>query len=781
MMKISKVIDSAVKTVSENKTLIENNAQNITEKVSSKLCSLAPDLQNKLAPNAKYHGYSGEIKELISNLRNRILQFSRQKNNPKIFENNESFISVLVTHCDDEKIIGTIFENMKNYNTFVKSAGKLNSILKNVLCRNLYEKNKITINLTLMSLFNKKSFKALIGSAGFDEILTKRLNFSYLKDIKPLDNIDDNFFYKLFENIENSTNERLVKSGIDIEAANKFIKLADEEICKNPKVLEDYITRLEKAKNPELINEFLNKFELTEDNFTFTKDKFLNILDMCERSPEVIKKALKIQNVSPFTINSAINLLDKEDSKITDEVFKYYLSLTKNHPQCCTPSTLIDINSFLSKEGTDEKLLKEIFEKTIKTKNYDAFTRIAFFTNKKNIGYLKKCLNNETLDVESLFKLKIMGINSDYENQLDVICEKLFRPLLKVFKKHSPSSKECDFIVGDIVKMKFENPEAFKKLEDSKILDLVLQERINPRILTQCSRTGELTPEILSDVYKLLNGESLIKKFDSVRDIIKNTSPGDVASVKGKLYINNNGKPENWNMSEEKFNELFPLVDRFSTLQGREDCYLISVLNSLYYNPKTRGCYYKMFEQKGNDIFVTIPAYKNYGGAIKFSDGEIQLHLYSADAAKNVQMLERAFAKTSFRDACHMKIANSEDPLTSDNLDYLQRRIFGGNPKDVLAELLSDLIVDGRCVVQTIKDKTKIQSFLENFGQNPRYMINETFLTGRNSGHAVSIKGYEPESKTVTVIDPSCSGIEEKVPLNSLLKDIYSIIVTRFM
>ncbi len=86
MMKISKVIDSAVKTISEN------NTQNITEKVSSKLCSLATDLQNKLAPNAKYHGYSGEIKELISNLRNRILQFSRQKNNPKIFENNESFI-----------------------------------------------------------------------------------------------------------------------------------------------------------------------------------------------------------------------------------------------------------------------------------------------------------------------------------------------------------------------------------------------------------------------------------------------------------------------------------------------------------------------------------------------------------------------------------------------------------------------------------------------------------------------------------------------------------------
>ena len=779
MMKISKVIDTAVKTVSENKTLIENT-QNITEKVSSKLCSLAPDLQKKLAPNAKYHEYSAEIKEQISNLRNRILQFSRQKNNPKIFENNDSFISVLVTHCDDEKMIGTIFKNIKNYNTYINTIGKLNSVLQKTLCQNSYDKNKILVNLTLMKLFNQKSFKSLCNSAGFNEILAKRMNLSYLKDVKPADNIDENFFYKLFENIENSTNERLMKSGIDVISANKFIKLADDEICKNPKVLEEYITKLEKAKNPELIKDFLNKFELTEENFGYIKNNFLNILDMCEKSPDIVKKALQIQNASPFTIGAAINLLGKEGSKITDDVFKYYLNLTQNHPQCCTPATLTDINSFLSKEGTDEKLLKEIFEKSVKTKNYDAFTRIAFFTNENNLEFLKKCLKNETLDTDALFKLKIMGINPAYENQLDEICEHLFQPLLKVFKKHSPSSKECDFIVGDIVQMKFENPDAFKKLQSSKILDLVLQERINPRILTQCS-TGEFTPEILSDVNKLLNGEGLIKKFGSEKDIIKNTVPGDVASVKGKLYINNNGKLEHWNMTEEKFNELFPLVDRFSTLQGRNDCYFISVLNSLYYNPKTRGSYYKMFEQKGNDIFVTIPAYKNYGGAIKFSDGEIQPHLYSADAAKNVQMLERAFAKTSFRDACHMKIANSEDPRTSDNLDYLQRRIFGGNPKDVLAELLSDLIVDGRCIVQSIEDKTKIQRFLENFGQNPRYMINEKFLTGRDSGHSVSIKGYEPESKTVTVIDPFCPGIEEKVPLNTLLKDIYSIIVTRFL
>ena len=779
-MTISKIINTAVKTVSESKTVLKNT-NNAAEKVSAELNGGVPDLRKNLAKSAKYHQYSSQVQEKIAYIRNAIWKLAKEKNNPQLFQNHDSFILGLVSYCDDEKLLEIIFKNIKNYNTFVMSAEKINSVFKNVLCRNLYEKYKITVNLTLMCLFYPKSFKALAKSAGLNEILSKRLNLSYLKDINPSDNIDDNFFYKLFENIEKTTNERLSKAGIDVNAANKFIKLADDEICKNPKVLEDYITKLEKAKNPELINEFLNKFELTEDNFTFIKDEFLNLIDQCEKSPGIVKKALSLPYASPYTIKAAINLAGREGSKITDEIFEYYLNLAKTHPQCCTPSTLMDIYTFLSKKGTDEDLLKEIFEKSIKTKNYDAFTRIAFFTTEKNIDFLKKCLKNETLDVESLFKLKIMGINPAYEHQLDNVCEELFRPLLRVLKKNSRHSRESDFIAGDIIKIKFENPEAFKKLVDSKILDLVLQEKVNPRILLRFNENTEFTPEILSDVKKLLNNESLIKKFDTTKDILKNTAPGDVASVNGKLYINNNGKLKRWNMTEEKFNKLFPLVDRFTTLQGRNDCYFISVLNSLYYNPQTRGYYYKMFEQKGNDIFVTIPAYKNYGGAIKFPDGEIQTHFYSADAAKNVQMLERAFAKTSFRDAWHMKIPNIEDPISSDNLDYLHGRIAGGNPAQVLEELLADLKVDRRCVIQTLWDKTKIQNFFDNFAQNPRYLINETFLTSKNSGHAISIKGYDPKSKMVTVVDPCCSGIEEKLTLNTLLKEIYSLIVTRFI
>ena len=246
-MDVSKIITTAAKAVSENKA-VSQNAKKVITQTSKEVCDIAPDLRKNLSENAKYYKYSSEVQDKILNLRNEIWKYSGQKNNPKIFQSNDAFITVLINHCDDEKMVDVIFKNMKNYNTYVNTMGKLNSYLQKTLCQTLYDKNKILVNLTLMRLFNKNSFKALSESYGFKEILAKRLNLSYLKDIKPSDNIDGSFFYKLFDNIEKTTNERLAASGIDADAANKFIKLEDAEICKNPKVLEDFITKFDEDK-----------------------------------------------------------------------------------------------------------------------------------------------------------------------------------------------------------------------------------------------------------------------------------------------------------------------------------------------------------------------------------------------------------------------------------------------------------------------------------------------------------------------------------------------------
>ena len=307
-------------------------------------------------------------------------------------------------------------------------------------------------------------------------------------------------------------------------------------------------------------------------------------------------------------------------------------------------------------------------------------------------------------------------------------------------------------------------------------MDLIKEGKVHPRILDGYSSETGFTSEILSDVQKLLNGESLIKKFDTTKNILQKTSTGDVISVKGKLYINNNGHLEQWNMTEEKFNELFPLVDRFSTRQGMDDCYFISPLTAMYKNPQTRGEYYKMFEQKGDDIYVTIPAYKDYLGKVKFPNGQIKVQDINADAAKNVQMLEQAYARTALRTQQEVHSQEMLNPLTTDNLNYLQNRIRSGQLRNSMRELFPQ-----NTLIRKFEDKNQIIQIIKDFANDKRTIIQEGSLlrTGGEIGHARTISGYNPQTQTLTLIDPNRTAIEETVPLDKFMEKLVSIFVAR--
>ena len=290
--------------------------------------------------------------------------------------------------------------------------------------------------------------------------------------------------------------------------------------------------------------------------------------------------------------------------------------------------------------------------------------------------------------------------------------------------------------------------------------------------------------EIIEDAQKLVKGESLIKHFDTTKDIIKKTQSGDVISVQGKMYINNNGRLEPWNMTEEKFNELFPLVDRFSTHQAIDDCYFIAPLNSLYENPKTRGAYYKLFEQKGDDILVTIPAYKEYGGVIKFPKGEISTNTeygYTADGAKHIQMLEQAYSRCAFRKGD--KISISQNPQQTTDLEFLNRRIRGGFNWEVIQEFQPAINYPATTKRVYISDKNKgnVKQLLETYANNPRYIISEGFITGNaaSSGHARHISSYNPQTNMVKVVDPRFSEIEREIPVENFLEKLVGLFITR--
>lgn len=766
-MGISKIVTNTVKATV--KTV--NAPAQATKKVASVMENVfekaMPELQ--LAENSAYHSFSPETKEIVRKIRDFYWQYAKKNNTPTAFFNTDSWISNLARYGDNEKEVATLLKSTKNFNLYVDVKSKINKDLKKIIPSN--DAPSIQTKLALMALFNKGSFKALAKSKGMKEIEEGRLNISYLKDIKSTDKIDENFFYKMFDNIEKQTNKRLVNSGLDVDAVNKYLKISDKKICKDPNFVNEFLSDLEKIEDPELANKILTKCDFNPVFLKYENEDFRKVISTTALQPEIVEKVLQLKQANSWsTLHISKIIADGRVWNVSDDLFNTYLKFEKANPSHCYPMTIGNINNFLRVKGVDENFAKSILANPNLTKEIgiSKFEQIFSFANEKNIDILKSCLEKGKFTQKDWITFQLKGRYDLTDTEISKIYKETYEPLNNALKDTNYS-----YMIDSVIDTRLNNPEQYQKLVDSKILDLVKEKKISPRILANLHKN--FTPEIYSDVQKLLNGESLIKKFDSTKDILHKTTAGDVVSVKGKMYINNDGKLEPWNMTEEKFNELFPLVDRFSTKQGKDDCYFISVLNSLYQNPKTRGNYYKMFEQKGDDILVTIPAYKNYLGTVKFPKGEIETSWQNADAAKNVQMLERTYARTAVRTSKETPIG--QNPITTDDLGYLQDRISAGHPENVFRELYPSAAQNPQKV---IIDKAQITSALENYSQNPRYIITHGYLPeDRQIGHANSIKSYDPKTQTVTLTDPEEAGVQHTQSLKDFLSTAWSIVVSR--
>lgn len=767
-MGISKIVTNTVKVAIKTSNVPAQATQKVANVAKNAVKKTMPELQ--LAEDAVYHSFSPEIKEIVKKIRDAYWQFYSKNNRLDTFSSIDTWINGLLRYGDDEKKIVTILINQKALNRYIKIKSHINKNFAKVTPSN--DRFSVSTNLTLMAMFNKNSFKALAKSKGMREIEAGRLNVSYLKNIKSTDKIDENFFYNLFDNIEKQTNKRLASSGLDVDAVNKYLKLADEQVCRDPKFADNFISELEKIKDPELANKIMRKWGVDSRISENYNDDLRKVISFAQSKPEIIEKLTQLKISSPGSVSRlSTKMADEKIWNVSDDLFSTYVKFEKANPKQCYPMTIDGINKFLGVKNVDENLVKSIFASQNLTKEIGPtrFDEIFCRANEKNLDILKSCIEKGKFTEKDWVAYILKGNHDVTDETILKLYKETYKPLKTVLK----DTNYGNYIPEDMVEFRLSNPEKYQKLVDSKILDLAKEKKISPRILENYRE--DYMPEIYSDVQKLLNGESLIKKFDSTKDILQKTTAGDVVSIKGKMYINNNGKLEPWEMTEEKFNDLFPLVDRFSTRQGYQDCYFITVLNSLYQNPRTRGEYYKLFKQKGEDIFVTIPAYKDYFGTVKFPKGNIETSLNNADAAKNVQMLERAYARTALRTIDSTPIC--KNPLTTNDLNYLQNRIVSGHPMNVFKELSPFGLPNYQ---KLIRNKESIVSALENYGQNPRYLIIRDFVVkGRNAGHATSIKSYDPKSKILTITDPEKAGVQEKKSLEDFLSDVWDIVVAR--
>lgn len=353
-------------------------------------------------------------------------------------------------------------------------------------------------------------------------------------------------------------------------------------------------------------------------------------------------------------------------------------------------------------------------------------------------------------------------------------------------------------ISADEVKNLFElietNPQNYKDIVDSGLFDLIKQGRINHDILSGIGAQKTLSKAVLQDIRKIKNNETYVKTLPELADmnnIYKYTGNGEVFEYKSKLYINDNGNPVFINLTKEKFEELFPLIDSAYMRQGNiDDCWLISVLDALMSKPKGRAAVLKTIRQEGNDIIVQFGGSKK---SIRFKDGNFPENTDdSVHAAKGLRLLEIAFAihrkngypkgvqevdalnlfkqnKVSMQRLDAGILGEAIDSLIGDNLTFKEiiKLIFTSFRDDILwrnrPEKLIKRYANSDESILTFyinSSKDKIKNQIVNI--DDKY----TFVTE----HGYAIKGFDKKNGNIYFSNPWNTEVIEEVPLKKFLE-----------
>ena len=755
-----------------------------------------PEFIQKIPQGGFVHKYSKGTITHIADCRKTIFDTLRKTNCAEDaackMDEYDDILKRLFSSCRYEKVVKDLAGSEEKMLAFRKNRITIANEFRNMYVTAAGEKEEFLTRMTAYKMYASKEYKKLIESKTIQEIAQGKLNPFYVKNAKFQDVLKEDFWEKLHIQMKDSLMQTLREKGIDPKFAMRYLDVKQNFIKESPVGYGNLVKAFEKAENPEVVNSILGRFSLEEcfakDYFVDNAELIVRALNLTNSNLELAQKVLKMKNLDPSSLLAYINMFGqgKDKLKITDEIFNWFLEFEKKNPQWKDPKALQEVNRLLQISNGDEKFVKNFIEQVALSsdKTY-ALTEITQDVTASNFEYVKTLLSQKAFcpEIEGKISLsKAIGKIDDW-NKIDELYKGVAQPFSDALVNTGYTKGEAIYQASRISSLKINKPEVFKQLEEGRIIELIQQRKINPQLIQAFGKDGVvLMPEIIQDAKMLANGESLIKKFDSMKDILRKTSSGDVISVKGKMYINNNGKLEPWKMTEEKFNELFPLVDRFSVRQNRGDCYLIAPMNNMYLNPRTRGGYYKLFEQQGEDIIVTIPAYKEYGGVVRFPQGKINLDVMnwnSACGAKHTQMVEQAYARAAFREGD--KIAKEIDPSTTDDIAFLGKRILGGDSTIVMEEFQEVFKYNATTNNFLIDDSKKaVEEILQQKANNPEYIINESYFpSGRNNtGHARAVRGYNPETKGVLVVDPSIAGGQKEVPLEKFLKYLYKLTVT---
>lgn len=268
-------------------------------------------------------------------------------------------------------------------------------------------------------------------------------------------------------------------------------------------------------------------------------------------------------------------------------------------------------------------------------------------------------------------------------NNRDLLNKKLadIQELETYFKLHEFTQ------LGGLLDIKEVDPVKYERIASSGIFDLVKEGKLDARSLGQLGIHSDLSPDIYSDLALLKSNKSIVPEFAKGTDLktaFEQTKLGDAVEVGGKMYLNDGNGLIEWNMTKEKYLELFPPVQRFATTQGAlGDCYLVQALGLSMHNPKARVEFLQSFSLKGNDVIVTVKGLEDYYGNWTFDNSIIILpknnkHLCGC---KGMQMYEQAYARVALREN------TTVDYPSIAPIDEVVQRIESGYPAQVLADI----------------------------------------------------------------------------------------------
>lgn len=311
---------------------------------------------------------------------------------------------------------------------------------------------------------------------------------------------------------------------------------------------------------------------------------------------------------------------------------------------------------------------------------------------------------------------------------------------------------------------------------DNGLDEAIAQGKVNPRVkelmafegsnheLNDATLPSAVSVRLVKALELERQGKSFVKPLNGNMDISrisKYVPDGEVCSLNGQLYVNDNGTAIPINMSRKKFEQLFPPL-KCATMQqygGTHVCVATSQINSMLDTPSGRARLFSMLEEcSDGSIIVHL---QNGKRPVKFPQGmpaKMETKFLS-NAPDGVLMIEQAFMADNIQ---RSSISNVTDisTISSEKLREQAKEVTNRRTAKDAAEIIGGSeqkfynTYDAK--TKTLKDDIRehYDKFLNSFVPGQDVMV------AHWDGHAKNIVDYDKVNQIVTYRDPMSPGVD---------------------